>query len=196
MNTFLPGLGCPECGGTCAQKPGVVLHGFRGLGDVANYDQITVGGKRYSVGEIMDKTMYAENDVPVYSKTATAPLNWKTPAYIVKKGQAIGRVFSYLKPSTDHGAALMFYPKTDGASYYYVIDNDKISSSAIKEQGVQTVAEQVKEEQDKKLREDDPVGYYLKKYGLPALLIIGGIIIVGKIGGAAVSSAIARKKEA
>lgn len=197
MNAIMPGLGCPECGGTCGSKNIPIMRLSNGLGDVADYDQITVGGQRYSVNTIVDKTLYAGSDVKVYSKTATAPLTWTTPAYVIKKGQAIGKVYSYLKPSADRGgkAALMFYPKSSLDSYYYVLDNDSIDTGTIKEQGGLTVAEEIKKEQEEKLRESDPLGYYIKKYGFPALGIIVGAIVLTSIGKEAIKGAISRKKE-
>lgn len=155
------------------------------VGAVSNYDILVVGGTQYSANQILDKTLVAKAKTAVYMNG-----NFKTPAYYVQPGQAIGKVWSYLKPSDSRGgkAALMFYNEKNQA--YYVLDEQAIDTSSLKDQGALTVKQEVAIEKEKALRDNDPVGYYLKKYGLPALLIIGGIVIAGGIAKEAVKGAI------
>lgn len=74
----------------------------------------------------------------------------------------------------------MFYD--DGGKAYFIKDDSKINTAFIKEQGGLTVEEETKRDQEEKDKTDNPVMYYLKKYGLPVLLIGGGIYLVGTIG--------------
>lgn len=197
MNMFLPGFGCPDCGGTCASKqavPGARLNGLQGADDQPT--SIMIGGKQYRMGDIMDKTLFAAADVNVYGTSVIlgTKLDWNKPSWVVKKGDAIGKVYSYI--TSPRGIALQFYPKGAPDIYsYYVVSNDKIDTKAIQNTGVKTEAEVVKEKEQEELKENSPIEYYIKKYGVPALLIIGGIILVGKLGGAAITGALARKKE-
>ncbi len=155
-----------------------------GLGDVAsdltNYDLITVGGKQYSANQIVDKDLTAASNVGLYSGS-----NFKTPFATIKAGQHIGKVYSYIKPSQqiadqrDYvGGLLMFYtdPTFQSSSNraYYVKDEAAINQSALKDQGTLTANDENKIVQDEQAKANDPVMYYLKKVGLPVLLIVGG----------------------
>ena len=60
--------------------------------------------------------------------------------------------------------------------------NEALSKNSVADQGIKTLDQQVKEEQDQAARDADPLGYYLKKYGLPALLIGGGIFLAATYG--------------
>jgi hypothetical protein len=147
-----------------------------GLGAVSDYATITVGGQQYSANQILDKTVYAKQKTAVYMNG-----DWKTPEYYVQPGQMIGVVYSYLSPSAarDGRSALLFYNGLNQA--YYVINENTIDTGTLKEQGALTVKQEIQAEKDKELRENSPVEYYLKKYGVPAILIISGIVIAGNL---------------
>lgn len=163
--TMLNGLGCMQCGGSCS------------LGAVADYDQITIGGKTYTVNQIIDKTVVAGKDVTLYSN----PSGKGSVVGTVKSGQPIGIVYSYIKPSnaTSDGRSWLMFETTYNKFFY--VPNEAVSGTGLKEQGTKTVVQEIKEEEAERLRKEDPAGYYLKKYALPALLIIGLIVIVGGI---------------
>lgn len=158
------------------------------LGAVVDYDVLKIGGVEYSANQILDRTLVAKTKTPIYMNS-----NWKTPAYYVQPGQVIGKVYSYMKPSADRGgrSGLLFYNELGQA--YYVLDESTIDTGSLKDQGAITVKQEVALEKEKEMRENDPVGYYLKKYGLPALLIIGGIVIVGGIARETVKEVVSKK---
>lgn len=168
MNLTVQGLGCPgEC--SCSSP----------LGEVADYDVIVVGGQKYSANQLVDAQLIAKNPVKLYRGS-----DFINPYATVPSGQVIGRVYSYIKAdqaSAQRAASplLMFYDSSGKA--FYVKDDRNIDTAFLREQGVKTVAEETKEELEQKKRESDPVGYYLKRYGVPALLIIGGLVIAGGV---------------
>ena len=173
--TMLSGLGC-HC---------TPAHQVNGLGATTDYDKITVGGKTYTANQLVDKTVIAAKDTKLYSNSSGTG----AVVGVVKAGQPIGVVYSYIKPnqgSSDGRSWLMFESSTYNKFYY--VPNEAASSSGLKEQGTKTLDQEVKEEEEKKEKDENPVGFYLKKYGLPALLIIGGIVIVGGIAKEAVKA--------
>lgn len=179
--TMLDGLGCGQDMGCACQK-----NGFN-LGEVKDYDLITIGGKTYSANQIIGKTVTAARETKVYSNAKGTRV-----VGTVKAGQVIGKVSSYIlasSPNSDGRSWLMF---DDGVNFTFV-PNEAVSGSALKDQGTKTVAEEVKEEEEKKAREDDPWGYYIKKYGLPALLIIGAVIIANGVAKESVKAVIQKK---
>ena len=139
------------------------------LGAVDDYDIITINGKLYSVNEVLDKTLVANGSTKVYSAAFdNATLKYTTPS-----GQSLGKVYSYLKPTAGRTGSWLMIQTGDNTFVY--VPADSASPSALKEQGVKTVDEQVKEEEEAKQKEADPAGYYIKKYALPGVLIIGAI---------------------
>lgn len=188
--TMLNGLGCQSCGGTCGQKPMTGLRGICGFGAVANYDIIRIGGGNYTTNQILDKTIFANRDTNLYSNTSGKG----KIVGVVKAGQPIGVVYSYLKPtdsSTDGRGWLMF----TGSKYLqaYFVPDESVSATGLKDQGTLTVSEEVKAEQDAKLKQDSPMEYYIKKYGTKAVLIIGGIIVAVSLGKELIKDSVTRR---
>lgn len=148
------------------------------LGAVSDYDVITVGGQQYSTNQILDKQLIAKAATPLYHS------DFKTPFRTVAAGQPIGVVYSYLKPSGSTGkSALMLYDNTQyTGTPYYVLNEAQIDTQALQDQGTLTVSQEIQAEQDKLAQQNDPVGYYLKKFGLPALLIAGGVLLAATFG--------------
>lgn len=150
----------------------------RPLGSVSDYDVIIIAGKKYSASELYDKkpTVTAGSDVNVYTGAYDdAPVK-----YVTKAGNIIGKYYSYLLPKAGRKDA--WVELQTGPETFVFVKNEALSSNAIADQGVKTVQQQLKEEEDQKNREADPVGYYLKKFGLPALLIGGAIYLAATYG--------------
>lgn len=200
----LSGLGCGgNCGCGCGNKTALsssrLVGGsgiVRGLGEVKNYDQITIGGTLYSVNSIVGRgvSLTAKKDTKIYSGTPGTKVI-KT----VKAGQVIGTPESYVRAdqSSDGNSWLMFYGsmtsvqtgENPNASGAFFVPNEDVDPSQLKKQGVLTAEQEIKKEQDDKLKADNPVLYYAKKIALPGLIAVG-VIIIGK---AAVSSYLSRK---
>ncbi len=138
------------------------------------YDVITIGGKQYSAEQILDTTLIAQGNVPLYLAS-----NFKTPFLTIKAGQPIGKVYSYIRADQSTakiaGSPLLMFYLSDGTTPFFVKDEAAISTQALTNAGVQTVAQQTAALQAQQDKQNNPIGYYLKTYGLKALLIGGGI---------------------
>lgn len=177
--TMLNGLGCSSCGGSCGTT-------LRGLGAVTDYDQITIGGKVYTVNQIIGKTVTAAKETKAYSNNKGAG----AVVASIKAGQPIGVVYSYARPEQADGRSWLMFESNLGKIYW--VPNEAVSGSGLKEQGTKTVAEEIKEEKAQKERQEDPISYYIKKFGLPALLIVGAIVIANGVAKESVKAAITK----
>lgn len=177
--------------------PITMLNGFSGrtlgcpcqLGAVSDYDVITIGGQKYSANQIVDKQIIASRDVVLYPS-----LHKDDGKFTVKAGQAIGTAFSYLLPSSANNptgkVALMF--ERGYNNFYWLKDDSAVSQAALKDQGTLTLKEEIKKENEALEKEADPIGYYLKKYGLPVLLIGGGIYLAATYGKAFITAKLSK----
>lgn len=164
----LLGLGCAnDLSCPCRQR----------LGVITDYDVIIIGGKKYSAKELYEKTptVFAGSDVRVYSNPSDGGFK-----YVTKAGNPIGKYYSYLLPTASRPDG--WIELQTGPSTFVFVKNEALSKTSVADQGLKTLDQQVKEEQDQADRDADPYGYYLKKYGLPALLIGGGIYLVATYG--------------
>lgn len=185
--TMLSGVSGLNLGCSCSPSPLGEGPGMRGvrLGAVSDYDIITIGGQRYSANQIVDKQIIASRDVTLY------PSLFKDDGkFLVKAGQAIGTVFSYLLPSSKNNptgkVALQF--ERGYNQFYWLKDDNAVSQAALKDQGALTLTQEIKQENEALAKAADPVGYYLKKYGLPVLLIGGGIYLAATYGKAFITA--------
>jgi hypothetical protein len=153
---------------------------------------------------IASVSLIAKKDTNIYSGACSTPgKNGCTTKLIgvIKSGQVIGIPQSYLRSdqSIDGKSYLMFYGsqtsvqtgQNPNASGAFFVPNESIDPATLKDQGVVTASEEIKKEQDEKLRADNPVLYYAKKIALPLGIGIG-LIIIGK---AAVSAYLSRPKK-
>lgn len=160
------GMGCPSR--SCSHLA---------LGAVSNYETITVGGKTYTANQLLDKTVIAGKDTKLYSNASGSG----TVVGIVKAGQPIGKVFSYLRPDQADGRSWLMF-ETSTYNKFYFVPNEAASSTGLQEQGTKTVDQEVKEEEERLQKENDPLLYYLKKIAVPAVLILGGIVLASTVG--------------
>jgi hypothetical protein len=202
VRTRLYGLGCAGAAGCgCNQEQKEVLASnyrsalygnqrgwlptLHGLGEVANYDQITIGGKQYSVNSIVGRgvSLTAAKATKIYAGTHGGSKVIAT----IKAGQQIGSPESYVRAdqSADGNSWLMFYGsqtsvitgQNPNASGAFFVPNESVDPSQLKNQGVLTAEQEIKKEQEEKLKADNPVLYYAKKIALPALIGVGLIVV-------------------
>lgn len=162
MNLQSKGLGC-NC---------------QNLGAVSDFASIKLGGKLYSVAELQSKapTLFAQTDTKVYSGAFdSSPVK-----YITKAGNPLGKYYSYLQPRAGRSQAWIQLETRPGA--YVFLPNETVSGSAIANQGVKTVDQQLKDEAAAKEKENDPYTYYFKKLVVPVLLVGGGIYVAVQLG--------------
>jgi hypothetical protein len=158
------------------------------LGAVSDYDVITIGGEQYSANQLLDKNIVAKSDALLYPS-----LYNDTGKFLVKKGQSIGKVISWLNPISKNnptGKVVLQFDRNPNQikngivapQYFWLKDDKAVSTEALATQGTKTVDQEIKVEADKKELEESPVLYYIKKVGKPILywsvgLYIGGIVL-------------------
>lgn len=160
-----------------------------GLGAVSDFDIITIGGQKYSANQIVDKQIIANRDVTLYPN-----LHKDDGKFTVKQGQVIGTVFSYLLPSATGnptGKVVLQFERGYN-QFYWLKDDSAVSQTALKDTGTLTLTDELKQEEEEKQKQADPVGYYLKKYGLPVLLIGGGIYLAATFGKAFITAKLSK----
>ena len=130
--------------------------------------------------QLFDKTLIANKDTPIYRYASLTLANGKkqAPIKVVKKGEVIGVVYSYINEAGN--IWLMFYePKAlGGRSYYMLYKAGSLDVSNLKQQGVKTDQQIESEQADKELYEKSKFEYYLKKYGIWVLLTLVAIPVV------------------
>ena len=162
--------------GTGPLKAHSLAHALAGVND---YDIIIIGGKQFSANQLVDKNVVASKDVTLYPS-----LYNDAGKFTVKAGQSIGRVFSYLRPdnkSNPTGKVVLQFETTYN-KFFWLKDDRAVSQQALTDQGVKTVQQEVKEEAEKAAKDADPVGYYLKKFGLPVLAIGSAVYLAATYG--------------
>lgn len=105
----------------------------------------------YDVSQVVDKTLTAVKEIPVYDSYPTAG---HTPKQIgvVRAGYPAGIVYSWINadPGQNRGTIWwMFWPATDGGNYYFIPHNKGwFDIAALREQGVITVEEEQQQEEE------------------------------------------------
>lgn len=171
---------------------GLTGRSLTGFGAVVT-DLVTLGGKTYAVDQLLDKVLVANGPIKVYNKPGGIVL------YTVGAGQSVGKIYSYNRPSATNGGQfwLEFDHPTDKwpngvPKAVYITSDNYVSTQALETQGALTLEDQAKAEAEQKAKQTDPVGYYLKKYGLPVLLIGGGIYLAATFGKAFITAKLSK----
>lgn len=106
-------------------------------------------GDVYSVDQIIDKTLIAATDVAVYEQ----PIDSARKIATVKKGQPVGIVSTYFLPKPAEGRTTVywgFWPVDNYSKPYYAPHIAGLyDTSALKQQGVLTVEEEIEREEEK-----------------------------------------------
>lgn len=132
-------------------------------------------GSVYDVGDILDKTLWAQKTVPVLR----SPNDSAVPFGEVHAGNPIGVVFSYLEASPAANRSNLYWmfmePGYNGKPYYVKHEPNAFDLQALRDQGIISIKE--KEEQEKQANRP----WYdqlIHEYGPPLLLAGAGIAIV------------------
>jgi len=123
----------------------------------------------YSVADVMEKTLIAKKDVPVYKW----PYDDEKPIGMVKAGQPVGIVKSYQGPDPANKQSVLywaFYPASfNGSTYYARHYSDAFSLSSLRQQGVISVEEKKEQEDLANLPWYEKLN---KKYGTTVVLVV------------------------
>lgn len=136
--------------------------------------KVKIGSKIYDSEQIVDRVLYANADLAIKRwPERTAPT-----VYVVKKGQAVGRVYSFVGgPGSTRYPYLFWMFKDSGNRIYYVEHCDFcFSEDELKQQGSVNLETQMQQGQES---EDffGKLGSGLKQ--VQSLLIIAGLVYVG-----------------
>lgn len=109
-----------------------------------------MAGNLYDPQQVVDKTLTAIKDLPVYD---TYPRTGVVPKQIgtVKAGNPAGIVYSYLNPDATQGRNelwWMFYPVGSGPYYFMPHHVGDFDVSALNQQGVISVQDQITQQQE------------------------------------------------
>lgn len=133
--------------------------------------------KLYSLSDLVDKTLYGDVDVDVYTnKPAQYGLS---PVGSVRAGQPIGVLYSWV---TDSDGTILFmfqgnnsnYANTLG-SYFVKYDAADFDVQSLKMQGVLSIDEKLAAEAEEKRKANMTIGDYIKEiavYGIIAFAVV------------------------
>jgi hypothetical protein len=116
----------------------------------------------YLITDFLDKTLYAVKQVPI----RRYPEDKEKPIYIVKSGEMVGVVYSWIgiKANVRKSNYFMFYD-ANGRAYYTPAILSMYSMTHAKEQGIKTTEQKIKEQEEKEDKDKEGVYYYITKYG-------------------------------
>lgn len=107
----------------------------------------------YSADDIIEKTLYAKQRVPVYDSAPPYYVGAHTPIAYVEPGQPVGVVWSYLAADPTRGRNNLwwaFYPASNYSGYYYTEQvGGYYDVSTLQAQGVLTIEQKQQAEDDK-----------------------------------------------
>lgn len=140
-------------------------------------------GTTYSVSQVIDKTLIALVDTPVYK----LPLDSQQPFATVKAGQPVGVVFSWLDPSAERSVLYWMFYTSDGKAYYAKNLPGQYDVNSLRQQGVLTTQEVIAAEQAKNNTWYENI---ISKYGG---YVLGTIVLVA-LGSAAIKGYLSKPK--
>ncbi len=131
----------------------------------------------YSVDQIIGKTLYAKKNTPVYN-LPTFDQNAKQKT-VIKPGQIIGTVFSYVGGSPGKPLNWMYKTKVglQELTYYTQHEDDNVDKNLLQDQGVKTTAEIQKEKEEADKSTGDKLVDLLKNVLKYAGIGIGAYLI-------------------
>jgi len=125
----------------------------------------------YKLKDIIDKPIRAKKEISLYRNA----LDTAVPYATVKAGSMIGILFSIVNAKAGRSVDWLMFYDSNNKAYYVPVKTGTLDEVSLKEQGVKTVEEQTKEEENKAKKDAGIVSYYIEKY-VP--YIIGAIIII------------------
>jgi hypothetical protein len=165
LNTLLPACQCQQ----------------HALGAVT--DVVKLGGRTYSIDQLLDKVLVASGPIRVYDRPGGNVM------FTVSSGQSVGKIYSFNRPSATNGGQFWLQFDHPTAKWpngvpkaAWITSDSYVDTRVLETQGTQTLKQQMEAEKEKAERQEDPVSYYLKKFGLPVLLIAGGIYTSVQLG--------------
>lgn len=126
---------------------------------------------QYKLKDLINKSIIAKKDTRLYRNAADNAVPYAT----IKAGSRIGVLYSFVSAKAGRNIDWLMFYDINNRPYYTPVISGTLDTASLKDQGVKTVEEQTKEQQDKEKKEAGMFSFYLEKY-IPYL--IGAIIAV------------------
>ncbi len=133
----------------------------------------------YSLAQLLDKTFFGVKDIECKrSANDSAPV-W----YTVKKGQPIGKLYSWLSPNSNRDSIWLMFYDVYNKPFYVKMETGKFSLSKLIEQGAISVKEQIELEKQKDAAPKDGFdkAKEIAKYLLIGVGVWGGVTVLKTI---------------
>jgi len=130
----------------------------------------------YSVEKLIGNIFKAKTSVPVYRSVYA-----KKAFYTVPAGGNIGTLYSWIEKN---GVIWFMFYDSKKKPYYvkHIEGSGQIDASSFKTQGVKTVEEATKEQQQKEKESNmGQFELFISKYAKPGFLIVAGLVAFGII---------------
>jgi hypothetical protein len=137
--------------------------------------------EKFDISQLINKHVLAAKRCPYFAHTQ--PSDSSLLGYF-EKGQDMGVAYSYLlaDPAKGRDSAWLQFYGTNGNVYFVPVKNGYVDYDVLIQQGVKTYAQQAAEQKEKDQLANNPVDYYLTKYGksfgLPILGVVVGLGVV------------------
>lgn len=105
------------------------------------YEKINLGGKLYSVSDVIGKSIIASKDTPIYRRADDST----KPVFTAKKGQSIGVVWSFIRPGELSRYSWLMFEDNNQRPYY--IKTDNVASQVMTSQGAKDTETKAAEEE-------------------------------------------------
>jgi hypothetical protein len=131
-----------------------------------------------SADQIIGKTLIAKNPVSIYA----LPDKDKRVG-IVEPGKPVGVVYSFVGGKGGAPLFWQFYAKAGGIekAYYAEHKDDAFNLPALKEQGVKTTQQIVKEKEEQDKPTSDKIFEFVKKYAIWAGVGLGAFLLFREV---------------
>ena len=131
-----------------------------------------------SADQIIGKTLIAKNPFSIYA----FPDKDKRVG-IVEPGKPVGVVYSFVGGKGGAPLFWLFYAKAGGIekAYYAEHDENAFNLPALKEQGVKTTQEIVKEKEEQDKPTSDKIFEFIKKYSIWAGVGLGAFLLFREV---------------
>jgi hypothetical protein len=132
----------------------------------------------FNAGDVIGKTLYANTDVKIYDR----PEDKAKVSRIVKAGQRVGEVYSFLLPREGRSNFYWFFKDTAGKNYFAIDDKKSFDLKALKAQGVKSQEQKTKEAEDENKDIFTKIYEEVKSLAVPAFFIGLGTYAVVQLG--------------
>lgn len=129
----------------------------------------------YNVGDLMGKTLKAKKQLIAWIGSPNSKTFFTIPG-----GKNAGVLYSYVYAGKNKKDLFFEFEgnmSTLDQPYFVMYSKGAFDGSELREQGVKTVEQKIKEKEEEEARDKHPVEYYIDKYGKKVLIFTGVTVI-------------------